>query len=197
MFESRIARAAMLVACLFLAAPALARADAKADLLAAQQKMMDSRFITEIVSTSDGDDTRVEGRFDTMKRIHMVTPQAEIIVLPEGTWMKTGDSWMKSPIDMSNMIKSFMPDVASDLANTISNVKDEGMQKVGDLSLRAISYDQEMSVMGQTVKSHNTVYLDGTGRVVRSKSTGTAMGQTTSSVQSIRYDDSIRVQAPK
>lgn len=196
MFESRIARTALLVAGLLLAAPTFARADAKADLLAAQQKMMDSRFITEIVSTSQGDDTRVEGRFDTIKRIHMITPQAEIIMLPEGTWMKAGDSWMKSPIDMSNMVKSFMPDVASDLANTISNVKDEGMQKVGDLSLRAISYDQEMTVMGQTVKSHNTVYLDGTGRVVRSKSTGTAMGQTTSSVQSIRYDDSIRVTAP-
>jgi hypothetical protein len=196
MFESRIARTALLVAGLLLAAPTFARADAKADLLAAQQKMMDSRFVTEIVSTSQGDDTRVEGRFDTIKRIHMITPQAEIIMLPEGTWMKAGDSWMKSPIDMSNMVKSFMPDVASDLANTISNVKDEGMQKVGDLSLRAISYDQEMTVMGQTVKSHNTVYLDGTGLVVRSKSTGTAMGQTTSSVQSIRYDDSIRVRAP-
>jgi len=195
MSQSRFALVALVLAGLVLGAPTFAHADAKADLVAAQQKMLDSRYVAEIVSTSGGEETRVEGRFDTIKRIHMITPQAEVIVVPEGTWLKAGGSWMKSPMDMSATMKRFMPDM-SGIEDTISNINDEGMQKVGDLSLRAISYDQEVTVMGQTVKSHSRVFLDGTGRVVRSESTGSAMGQSTSSVQTIRYDDSLRVNPP-
>ncbi len=197
MFKPRFIRVTLLALCAFLIVPALAHADAMSDLLAAQQKLYDSRYVTEIVSTSDGDDTRVEGRFDTIKRIHMITPQAEIIVLPEGTWMKMGGNWMKSPMDISNMMKAYLPSSAAEMRENISNVKDEGMVKVGDLSLHAISFDQGMKVMGQTVESHNRVFLDGSGRVVRTESTGTAMGKTSTSVQSIRYDDSVRVSAPK
>jgi hypothetical protein len=53
-----------------------------------------------------------------------------------------------------------------------------------------------MSVMGIDVTSHNKAFLDSSGRIVRAESTGEAMGRKSSTVQTIRYDDSIRVEKP-
>ncbi|MCB1570663.1 MAG: hypothetical protein KDI72_06415, partial [Xanthomonadales bacterium] len=63
-------------------------------------------------------------------------------------------------------------------------------------NLRAVSYDVNTQVMGIDVSSHNTVFIDASGRIVRSVSDGEAMGHKTHSVQTIRYDDSIRISAP-
>jgi hypothetical protein len=41
------------------------------------------------------------------------------------------------------------------------------------------------------------VFLDGSGKIVRSESDSTVMKQTSHTVQTIRYDDSIRVTAPR
>lgn len=186
-----IVRAALLA--LLVAAPALVRADAMGDLLDAQSALLGSRFVSETV---DGEGNRVEGRFDTMQRIHMTTPDAEIIMLPEGTWMKTGGSWMKSPIDMSGMMKQFLPQTVEDLRKGISNVRDEGTVEVAGQSLRAIAYDQQIKVMGMTIDSSQRVFVDGQGRVVRSESQSEVRGRKSNAVQTIRYDDSIRVHAP-
>ena len=85
-----------------------------------------------------------------------------------------------------------MPRTVADLRPTISNVKDEG----SSAGLRAISFDQTTKLMGITVSAHNKVFLDSAGKIVRSESESKAMGKTSTSVQTIRYDDSIRVAAP-
>ena len=63
-------------------------------------------------------------------------------------------------------------------------------------NLRAISYDLDTKVMGISVSAHTVVFLDAEGRVVRAESDGVAMGKKTRSVQTTRYDDSIRITAP-
>jgi hypothetical protein len=50
--------------------------------------------------------------------------------------------------------------------------------------------------MGIEVKSRNIAFIDGAGRIVRTRSDGETMGRKTHSEQTIRYDDSIRVTAP-
>ncbi len=184
------------IALLFLLAPGLALADARADLVSAYQKMMDGRFESQTVTSDGGKDQRIVARYDTMRRVHMTTPDMEIVMTPEGTWMRAGDEWMQPPFDMGGMMKRFMPTSIDQLQSGLSNVKEEGMQPVDGKSLRAISYDQNMSVMGIDVTSHNKAFLDSSGRIVRAESTGEAMGRKSSTVQTIRYDDSIRVEKP-
>lgn len=187
------------LSCLLLVgfAAGQARADARTDLLDAYQKMLDSRFASEMVSTDKGKESKIEARYDTIRRVHMKTPQMEVILLPEGTWMKAGDEWTTPPFDLGGMLKSMMPMTLEQARSGISNVKDEGTVSVGGQSLRAISYDQSMSVMGIAVKSRNKVYLNAAGQIVRSEGEGEAMGHKSAHVQTVRYDDSIRVTAPK
>ncbi len=178
--------------------PVLAAADAREILLKAYEKMLDSRCATETVTTDGkGRESRSRVEFDTIRRIRVTTEQASFVVLPEGTWMRTGKGdWMQPPIDMSAMFKRLVPATIEDIRSGTSNIRDEGMQEIGGASLQAVSYDVNTRVMGIAVSSHNTVYVDGSGRIVRSVSDGEAMGQKTHSVQTIRYDDSIRITAP-
>ena len=180
------------------AGPVLAAGDASSALFDAYAKMINSRCVAETVATdAKGRESRSQVEFDTINRIRVSTDQASFIVLPEGTWMRTGDGeWTKPPIDMSAMFKRLVPSTLEEIRAGTRNIRDEGMQTVDGQNLRAVSYDVNTQVMGIDVSSHNTVFIDASGRIVRSVSDGEAMGHKTHSVQTIRYDDSIRISAP-
>lgn len=193
------ALAILLVAAGALQKPVQAAADARDALFAAYERMIDSRCVAETVATDgSGRESRSRVEFDTIERIRVSTGQASFVVLPEGTWMRTGNGeWMQPPIDMSAMFKRLVPATMDEIRSGIGNLRDEGMQEVDGASLRAISYDVNTKVMGISVASRNTVFIDGSGRIVRSVSDGEAMGRKTHSVQTIRYDDSIRITPPR
>ena len=180
------------------AGPVLAAGDASSALFDAYAKMINSRCVAETVATdAKGRESRSQVEFDTINRIRVSTDQASFIVLPEGTWMRTGGGeWTKPPIDMSAMFKRLVPSTLEEIRAGTRNIRDEGMQTVDGQNLRAVSYDVNTQVMGINVSSHNTVFIDASGRIVRSVSDGEAMGHKTHSVQTIRYDDSIRISAP-
>ncbi|MBX3696917.1 MAG: hypothetical protein KF811_03840 [Dokdonella sp.] len=180
------------------AGPVLAAGDASSALFDAYAKMINSRCVAETVATdAKGRESRSQVEFDTINRIRVSTDQASFIVLPEGTWMRTGGGeWTKPPIDMSAMFKRLVPSTLEEIRAGTRNIRDEGMQTVDGQNLRAVSYDVNTQVMGIDVSSHNTVFIDASGRIVRSVSDGEAMGHKTHSVQTIRYDDSIRISAP-
>ena len=190
--------AVALIACLFMHS-ALADGSAHDVLLNAYQKMIDARFVSESVSTdAKGRKTNSKVEFDSMNRFRATTDDTAIVVLPEGTWMRSGNGeWIQPPIDMSGMLKRMLPMAMDEVRSGTSNVKDEGMRNVEGQDLRAISYDVNTKVMGFSVSSHNTVFIDGSGKIVRSESDSTAMKQKSHTVQTIRYDDSIRISAPK
>lgn len=188
----------LLIVFCFMANPIIAGGNAEDALFQAHEKMLGSRCVTESVATSgNGAGTRTTVEFDTVKRLRVTTEAMSLVILPEGTWMRTGDGeWTKPPIDMSALVKRLVPSTVEEIRAATSNVKDLGMQSVDGQQYRAISYDLNMTIMGIAVATQNTVYLDGSGRIVRTVSDGTAMGQTSHTVQTIRYDDSIRVNAP-
>ena len=196
-FPSRLMRTVVVAALVF--APALALADAAGDLHEAYARAMKARYAAETVSTDEsGKQTRSSARFDTSERIRITTETGGFIVLPEGTWMQAGagGAWQKPPFDLGGMIKQLVPKTLDDMRANARNVKDEGMKTVDGASLRAISYDYDSKVMGISVSTHTIAYLDGSGRIVRSESDGVALGRKTRSVQTLRYDDSIRVDPP-
>jgi hypothetical protein len=188
----------VLLAGIVFSLPALALESAGDALDKAYDAMLESRGVIETVARAGtGDPTRSRIEFDTLRRMRMISDETSMIVTPEGTWMRSGDSgWMQPPIDMSAMIERLLPVSREALRSGTSNIRDEGMQSIDGLELRAISYDMATKVMGIEVKSRNIAFIDGAGRIVRTRSDGETMGRKTHSEQTIRYDDSIRVTAP-
>lgn len=172
-------------------------ADARDDVFKAYQKLMASRFAVDIDTTGESGTMKSHGEYDTVDRIHFKNDKMEMIVLPEGTWMKTGKDWMQPPMDMSGMVKQFVPKSIDDLRAMTKNAADQGAATWNGQSVHAYSYDVDTTVMGIHVTSTNKIFLNGAGQIVHAESNGEAMGRKSHTTQDIRYDDNIRVNPPK
>ena len=186
------------LSCTLFSAPAAADGSARDTLFSAYQTMINSSYAADSVSTdAKGKETRSKVEFENIGRFRVTTANTSFIVLPDATWMRSGNSdWIKPPIDMSGMLSRMIPSTIDDVRAGTSNVKDEGMQTIDGKSVRVISHDVNTKVMGMSVSSHNKVYIDDSGKVIRSESDSTAMGHKSHTVQTMRYDDSIRISAP-
>jgi len=196
MFPRGPLSAAMLCS-LMVVVEAAAAADAREDVFRAYQKMMDSRFAVDITTVSDKDTMRSHGDYDTVERIHFKNDKMEMIVIPEGTWMRTGDEWMKPPVDMSGMVKQFIPKSVDDMRAATKSATDGGMTTWNGSPARALTYEVDTTIMGIHVVSTNKIYVNSAGQIVHAESDGEAMGRKSHTTQDVRYDDSIRVVAPK
>ncbi len=172
-------------------------ADARDDVFKAYQKLMASRFAVDITTTGDSGAMKSHGEYDTVERIHFKNDKMEMIVLPEGTWMKTGKDWMQPPMDMSGMVKQFIPKSIDDLRAVTKNVVDQGATTRNGQSVHAYSYDVDTTMMGIHVTSTNKIFVNASGQILFAESDGEAMGHKSHTTQDIHYDDSIRVNAPK
>jgi hypothetical protein len=172
-------------------------ADARDDVFKAYQKLMASRFAVDIDTTGDSGAMKSHGEYDTVERIHFKNDKMEMIVVPEGTWMKTGKDWTQPPMDMSGMVKQFVPKSIDDLRAMTRNAADQGATTWNGQSVHVYSYDVDTTVMGMHVTSTNRIFLNASGQIVHAESDGEAMGHKSHTVQDIRYDDSIRVNPPK
>jgi len=179
--------------CVSIAASA---ADARDDVFKAYQKLMGARFAVDIDTVSDNGPIKSHGEYDTVDRIHFRNDKVEMIVIPEGTWMKTGKGWTQSPVDMSGMVKQFIPKSIDDLRAGTKNAADRGATTWNGQSVHAYTYDVDTTMMGIHVTSTNKIYVNGAGQIVYAESDGQAMGHQSHTTQTIRYDDSIRVNAP-
>ena len=176
---------------------ASAAADAREDIFKAYQKMMGSRFAVDMTTTSGSRTTKAHTDYDTVERIHLKSDQMEVIVLPDGTWMNMGGNWTKPPMDVGSMVKQFIPKSIDDMRAATKSATDDGMTTWSGQPVHAYSYAVDTTVMGIHVTSTNKIYVAASGQIVHAESNGEAMGQKSQTVQNIRYDDSIRVTAPK
>jgi hypothetical protein len=183
--------------CLLFAFETAHAADAREDVFAAYQKMMTARFAVDITTTSGSDTMKSHGDYDTVERIHFKNDRMEMIVLPEGTWMRTGKEWTQPSVDMSGMVKQFIPKSIDDIRAATKSATDRGMTTWSGHPAHALTYDVDTTMMGIHVTSTNTIYLNAAGQIVHAESDGEAMGQKSHTTQDIRYDDSVRVTAPK
>lgn len=178
-----------------LAAPAFA--DARGELLDAWQRMLASRFASETHTSDQGKESDFELRWESPGRVMVVTPETQIVLVPEGVWTKRGDRWQKPVSDLRTMVRSMLPMSLAQLQKGLVEVVDEGEIERDGEHLRVIRYVQESSFMLYRMRSTSRVFLDAGNRIVRIEGSGEAMGQTSSQTQTIRYDDSIRVVAPE
>lgn len=191
----RLPFAASLFGLLF-ASTAASAADARDDVFKAYQKMMGSKFTVDITTVSGSDTMKSHGEYDTVDRIHFKNDKVEMIVLPEGTWMRTGTDWMKPPVDMSGMVKQFVPKSIDDMKAMTKSATDDGMTTWNGAPAHAYSYAVDTTVMGIHVTSTNRIFVNGAGQIVHVESDGEAMGRKSHTTQDVKYDDSIRINAP-
>lgn len=188
----------LVVSCSLFSSPATADGSSRDVLFAAYQKLIDSSYSADSVSTdAKGAETRTKVEFESLSRFRATTADTSFIVLPDATWMRTGNGeWMQPPVDMSAMFKRMIPSTIDDIRAGTSNIKDEGTQTIDGKNARVISYDVSTKIMGFSISSHNTVFIDDAGKIIRSDSDSSAMGRKSHTVQTIHYDDSIRISAP-
>jgi len=192
---SRFARCLVVAGAAVLAAQA-AYADTLGTISAAYQKMSHARVRTQTTITSEnGKVMHHSSEMDTVERIHATTDNAEFIMLPEGMWMKRGAQWTKPPVDMSGMVKSFMP-LAEEILHSAKNLSDDGATTWNGQPAHAYSMDTDTAVMGIHSTAHTKLYLNAGGQIIGSESDGVAMGRKSHTVQNISYDDTVRVNAP-
>jgi hypothetical protein len=192
---TRLPLAASLLGLLF-ASTAASAADARDEVFKAYQKMMGSKFTIDITTTTGSDTLKSHGDYDTVDRIHFKSDKMEMIVLPEGTWMRTGKDWTKPPIDMSGMVKQFVPKSVDDMKAVTKTAADDGMTTWNGAPVHAYTYSVDTTMMGIHVTSTNKIFVDASGRIVHVESDGEAMGRKSHTMQDVKYDDSIKVNAP-
>jgi outer membrane lipoprotein-sorting protein len=175
-----------------------ARADAKADILAAHQAMVAfGKFRSTGTTESKRGKVEMLAEVEWPNRFHTRTDQTEVIVLPGQTYMKTGGRWERFPMDMSAMIKGLTPDAMKQSYDNMTNVVALGREEVNGVTANVYEYDTSATIMGIRAQSHVKLWIDAaTKRVVRQEVRGTAMGTSSVTVQNYEYPEDLSVKAP-
>jgi hypothetical protein len=195
MRSNRLSFAALLSG-LLVATTTAAAADARDEVFKAYQKMMAARFTVDVTTVTGKDTLKSHGEYDTVDRIHFRNDKMEMIVLPEGTWMRTGKDWTKPPVDMSGMVKQFVPKSIDEMKAVTKSAADEGMTTWNGQPAHAYSYTVDTTMMGIHVTSTNKIFVNAAGQIVHVESDGEAMGRKSHTTQDVKYDESVKVVAP-
>lgn len=193
---------AVLLISLAMAAPVRADdAGVRAELIGLWSKMLASKdlaYRAHMVTTDKkGRQYATDMEVQWPNRFHMKNPDSEMIILPQGTWMKAGGDWMKMPMDMSKMIQQYTPEATKAGMDGIQTVTYLGEAEVNGKACKQYQYAFDSKVGGIRSTGTAKISLEAlTGYPVRMETTGEAMGQKSSTVVDYEYDPTIRITAP-
>lgn len=189
---------ALAVAVLAATAGGSARADARDEVIAAHRATYAAgafRIRSEIDAGGKKMAQLVE--IQLPGRYHVKSDQMEAIIVPGGSFMKPGGQWMRSPMDMGQMIQQYTEEGRKHAQESISNVQDLGAEAVDGKAAHAYSYDASGQAMGVKSNAHVTIWVDGADqRILRMVVDGEAMGHKSKTTQHYEYDPSISIVAP-
>lgn len=189
---------ALLTLGLALASPAL-RADARTELLASYDKMLEARAyrFTQKIESGKQSFTQ-EGAVILPDRFHVKSPHGEFIATPEAVWMNAGGQWTRMPIGTEALRKQFSADAIADLKQSIYEVEDLGEREIEGRATRAYRYRSEGQAMGIKAKSEGVTYVElASGLPIRTEIDSEAMGRKTRSVQDLTWSDDVVIDAPR
>jgi hypothetical protein len=131
------------------ALPMAAAADDRALLIDAFTKAMArGNYSMQIDTEMKGRPYRTEMKVSYPDRYHMRSPDAEIIILPQGTWMNAGGQWMKVPMNMSQMIAGYSKEAMQQGMSAISEVRREGSESIDGCTTDLYRYRTSGDFMG-------------------------------------------------
>lgn len=131
-------------------------------------------------------------------RIRSITQGTEFVVVPGGTWMNSGGSWMRMPMDMSAMTQAFSEQAMREGLASIANAEVLGTEEVDGRKARVYAYDQSGTVMGIRSESRVKAWIDdATDLVLRMEVDGKAMGQSSRTINVYDWDAKVSIEAPE
>ncbi len=171
--------------------------EAVTNALRAQMSGGPYRALTSV--TTDGTTTDMSAEVIPPDKMHIVIGggNMELILLDGTLWSKTGDTpWtqMGSPEMMQGIFDSIQGQVEG---VTLANVQVVGAEPVLGEPTQVYSYTSTMGEGEGVVTTDVKLWISKErGLPVRLEATGTAMGITSYTLQSIEYDNSIAIEAP-
>ena len=169
--------------------------------MAAMRKQITSgpyRQKTTIISAKGT--TEMNGEVVPPDQMHMQmnssSRKTEMIFIGAKGWMKIGDKWQISPISGGEIMSQVLQSV-DEFAPNISNVQSVGEENLDGKPANVYTYHLELGADKGGVKSDAKVWIDSaSGLIVKSESSGEALGIQSKTVQTIEYDPSIKIEAP-
>lgn len=187
----RLAIALAFVVC----SASLAEADCSADLDAIMQSTLHAGpYHMSMTSDAGGKTTTIEADVILPTSEHLKMAQMEMIILPQGAWMKRGGKWLAAPGTMGS---SMLSGVTSSYKDTRSNVVCGSSEDFEGQSYPVFTYDSSGEAIGIATTSHVKLYKGENGLPVGLVVDGTAMGVHSVTTQHITYDPSITIEPPK
>lgn len=155
-------------------------------------------FRIEMRGDGGGQEIVSAGEVILPDRFHMKMPEGEMIMVPEGIWMKQGGAWMQLPEQMASMMQGMIGRAAEAPASNIQAVECLGDETVDGASFKAYRYEAEDDVEGMKAKAKVKLFADpATGLPARLEIDGESMGTASRIVQTITFDPSITIEPPK
>ncbi|MCK7594084.1 hypothetical protein [Pseudomarimonas salicorniae] len=132
-----------------LGASALVAASDRDELVDAFEKAMDKgRYSARIDTQVNGRPYGTEMQVIFPDRYHLRTPDTEMVILPQGTWMNAGGQWMKMPINMSQQIASYSREAMKRGMASVSDVVQQGSETINGCESDLYRYRASGEFMG-------------------------------------------------
>ncbi len=182
------------------------KGQAALDLLLAASKAQLAQPAFRMTMTGkddNGKDTAVVLEYVKPDKFHMVTAEAEFIIVNEGTFMKdAGGVWQKSPVNMQDLVAELLNEQS--IEKLIKDLKYEdiklaGADVVGGKPAWVYQYKSSVDVGGTQVATESKTWIGVNDklpyRVEAQSDAGAGAKSTMTGVY--EYDESIRIEAPQ
>lgn len=132
-----------------------ASADPRSDVIAAfDAALAKEAYHVEMTSDVRGKPFVTHTAVELPASFHMKNPDSETIVLPRGSWMRTGsDEWMRLPMDMSGIVRNMTFAAMKDGERYVQDVTATGDEMIDGCASKNYRYRTEGKVMGFKAKS--------------------------------------------
>jgi hypothetical protein len=119
------------------------------ELVGAFEKAMDKgRYTASIVAQVRGKPYTTEMKVIFPDRYQLKTPDTEMVILPQGTWMNAAGRWMKMPVNMSQQIASYSREAMKRGMASVTEVTQQGSEEVAGCESDLYRYRASGEFMG-------------------------------------------------
>ncbi len=126
-----------------------ARADAREEVIAAwSNAMAKGSYRMQMSTESRGRTQTQEIDVQLPASFHMRSPETEMVMLPQGTWMRVNGSWMRMPVNVSQMAEAYSADAIEQGKQGLQQVERVGEGMVEGCDAVTYRYTSSGKFMG-------------------------------------------------
>ncbi|ODU46439.1 hypothetical protein [uncultured Aquimonas sp.] len=126
-----------------------ARADARDEVIAAwENTMARGSYRMQMSTESRGRTQSQEIDVQLPSSFHMRSPETEMVMLPQGTWMRVNGSWMRMPVNVSQMAEAYSADAIEQGKQSLQQVERVGEGVVEGCDAVTYRYTSSGKFMG-------------------------------------------------